>query len=193
MQLHFTPDAAEEPLELYHKLKLYGEDDPGGQASIKKPVSLFDLAALSQENVLQTCYLHSMARTAFHALLLTLSCPTHLPIHCHNNQCWHNIMHSMSCIRFIADMSSSPAGFAAHLCRLFLQVMSETYEEMVFSEPAEAFYERVTNHNPTAAPQMSQSQWFTAFNAQDDLRKISSARQRVAGMTASVQRQLESA
>ena len=40
MQLHFTPDAAEEPLELYHKLKLYGEDDPGGQASVKKPVSL---------------------------------------------------------------------------------------------------------------------------------------------------------
>lgn len=39
LQLHFTPDAAEEPLELYHKLKLYGEDDPSGQASVKKPVS----------------------------------------------------------------------------------------------------------------------------------------------------------
>lgn len=74
-----------------------------------------------------------------------------------------------------------------------VQVMSETYEEMVFSEPAEAFYQRVAAHNPVAAPQMSQSQFFTSFNAQDDLRKIASARQRVAGMTASVQRQLEAA
>ncbi len=39
LQLHFTDDAGEEPVELYHKLKLYGEDDPSGQASTKKPVS----------------------------------------------------------------------------------------------------------------------------------------------------------
>lgn len=39
LQLHFTDDAVEEPVELYHKLKLYGEDDPSGQASTKKPVS----------------------------------------------------------------------------------------------------------------------------------------------------------
>lgn len=39
LQLHFTDDAFEEPVELYHKLKLYGEDDPSGQASTKKPVS----------------------------------------------------------------------------------------------------------------------------------------------------------
>ena len=71
--------------------------------------------------------------------------------------------------------------------------MSETYEEMVFSEPTEAFYQRVANHTPSAAPPMSQAQWFTAFNAQDDLRKMANARQRVAGMTASVQRQLETA
>ena len=77
--------------------------------------------------------------------------------------------------------------------RTTVQVMSETYEEMVFSEPTEAFYQKVVSHNPVAAPQMSQSQWFTSFNPQDDLRKIASARQRVAGMTASVQRQLEAA
>ena len=40
LQLHFTDDAGEEPVELYHKLKLYGEDDPSGQASTKKPVSV---------------------------------------------------------------------------------------------------------------------------------------------------------
>ena len=38
LQLHFQDDAGEEPVELYHKLKLYGEDDPSGQASTKKPV-----------------------------------------------------------------------------------------------------------------------------------------------------------
>lgn len=82
-----------------------------------------------------------------------------------------------------------PYSFTAHV----LQVMSETYEEMVFSEPAEAFHQRVASHAPVAAPHMSQAQFFTSFNAQDDLRRIASARQRVAGMTASVQRQLEAA
>ena len=73
------------------------------------------------------------------------------------------------------------------------QVVSETYEELVFHEPAEGFYQRVANHMPMPAPPMSQAQWFTAFNQQDDLRKLNAARQRVAGMTASVQRQLEAA
>lgn len=107
--LHFTDDAFEDPVELYHKLKLYGEDDLSGQASTKKPV------------------------------------------------------------------------------------VSETYEELVFHEPAEGFYQRVANHMPMLAPPMSQAQWFTAFDQQDDLRKLTAARQRVAGMTASVQRQLEAA
>ena len=63
----------------------------------------------------------------------------------------------------------------------------------MFNEPAESFYQRVANHLPMPAPSMSQSQWFTTFNQQEDLRKFSAARQRVAGMTASVQRQLEAA
>lgn len=107
--LHFTDDAGEEPVELYHKLKLYGEDDPSGQASTKKPV------------------------------------------------------------------------------------VSETYDELVFSEPVESFYQRVANHMPMPAPPMSPAQWFTTFNASEDLHKFTAARQRVAGMTASVQRQLEAA
>ena len=73
------------------------------------------------------------------------------------------------------------------------QVVSETYEELVFTEPAESFYQRVANHMPMPAPPMSQAQWFTTFNQQEDLRKFNAARQRVAGMTASVQRQLEAA
>lgn len=77
--------------------------------------------------------------------------------------------------------------------RLCLQVVSETYEELVFNEPTESFYQRVANHMPMPAPPMSQAQWFTTFNQQEDLRKVIAARQRVAGMTASVQRQLEAA
>lgn len=76
---------------------------------------------------------------------------------------------------------------------ILLQVVSETYEELVFREPAETFYQRVANHMPVPSPPMSQAQWFTTFHPQEDLRKFSAARQRVAGMTASVQRQLEAA
>ena len=76
---------------------------------------------------------------------------------------------------------------------LCLQVVSETYDELVFSEPIESFYQRVANHMPMPAPPMSPAQWFTTFNASEDLHKFTAARQRVAGMTASVQRQLEAA
>ena len=37
MQLHFADDAQEQPVEIYHKLKLYSEVDPTIQ-STKKPV-----------------------------------------------------------------------------------------------------------------------------------------------------------
>ena len=39
LQVHFSDDCMEPPLELVHKLKLYAEHDPTGQASTKKPVS----------------------------------------------------------------------------------------------------------------------------------------------------------
>ena len=75
----------------------------------------------------------------------------------------------------------------------YVQVVSETYEELVFNEPVDSFYQRVASHMPMPAPPMSQAQWFTTFNAQEDLRKINAARHRVAGMTASVQKSLEAA
>jgi hypothetical protein len=144
LQLHFTDDAGEEPVELYHKLKLYGEDDPSGQASTKKPVSAW--------------------------LLTLVTCSSIKPI-------WQ-----------------AATLLLGRIClRMLLQVVSETYEELVFREPAETFYQRVANHMPVPSPPMSQAQWFTTFHPQEDLRKFSAARQRVAGMTASVQRQLEAA
>jgi hypothetical protein len=36
MQLHFTPDAGEKNLEIFHRLKLYADDDPTGLS--RKPV-----------------------------------------------------------------------------------------------------------------------------------------------------------
>ena len=38
LQVHFSDDCMAPPLELVHKLKLYAEHDPTGQASTKKPV-----------------------------------------------------------------------------------------------------------------------------------------------------------
>ena len=38
MQLHFADDSQEQPVEIYHKLKLYDEADPNNP-STKKPVS----------------------------------------------------------------------------------------------------------------------------------------------------------
>lgn len=36
MQLHFAPDVGEKDVEVFHRLKLYGDDDPTGQS--RKPV-----------------------------------------------------------------------------------------------------------------------------------------------------------
>ncbi len=37
LQLHFADDSQEQPVEIYHKLKLYDEADPNNP-SAKKPV-----------------------------------------------------------------------------------------------------------------------------------------------------------
>jgi hypothetical protein len=36
LQLHFAQDAGEKPVEIFHRLKLYADDDPTGQT--RKPV-----------------------------------------------------------------------------------------------------------------------------------------------------------
>jgi hypothetical protein len=37
LQLHFAQDIGEKPVELFHRLKLYSDDDPTGQT--RKPVT----------------------------------------------------------------------------------------------------------------------------------------------------------
>jgi YEATS domain-containing protein 4 len=63
-------------------------------------------------------------------------------------------------------------------------VVSETYEELVFSEPTEAFWRRAGEQGslPAPEPQLSCSAYVGAFNPQDDLRRIHNSRQRVAMM-----------
>ncbi|KAK9810316.1 hypothetical protein WJX72_008474 [[Myrmecia] bisecta] len=107
IQLHFADDAFEEPVELFHKLKLYSETEVAGHQNPKKPV------------------------------------------------------------------------------------VAEEYEELVFSEPAEEFYNRVTNITPEPAPALSIAQYTLSFDPQLELQKIAVARQRVAHTKANIQRQLE--
>ncbi|BDA40670.1 Protein AF-9 homolog [Coccomyxa sp. Obi] len=105
--LHFADDAQEQPVDIFHKLKLYSEVEPTNQ-STKKPV------------------------------------------------------------------------------------VNEQYEELIFSEPVEAFYQRVTNFTPPVAfPIPSIAPHFRVFDPADDLHKINQARQKVAHMMASVKRQFE--
>lgn len=44
-QLHFQPDAQEKDLEVFHRLKLYSDDDPTGAS--KKPVICVSRATMS--------------------------------------------------------------------------------------------------------------------------------------------------
>jgi hypothetical protein len=49
MQLHFTPDAQEKDLEIFHRLKLYADDDPTGQS--RKPVVHVSIAFVTHKIV----------------------------------------------------------------------------------------------------------------------------------------------
>ena len=53
MQLHFADDSQEQPVEIYHKLKLYDEADPNNP-STKKPVRHLLKAASPCPQPLQT-------------------------------------------------------------------------------------------------------------------------------------------
>lgn len=73
-----------------------------------------------------------------------------------------------------------------------MQVMNEQYEELIFSEPVEAFYQRVSNYTPPAAfPAPVIAQHFKVYEPAEDLQKINAARQRVAHMMVGVKRQID--
>ena len=73
-----------------------------------------------------------------------------------------------------------------------LQVVNEQYEQIVFSEPVESFYQRVTAHQRRPmVPLLSVAAHVTEYNPEEDIRIITGARQQVASITANIQRQLD--
>lgn len=92
-------------------------------------------------------------------------------------------------------------------------VVVESYDEIVFAEPSEAFFARVQNHPAVNVPRLPHlpppvpiedvdrkkrgdtkdhplSQWFTNFSEADELLKLTAARQQVQGHIARLRRQL---
>jgi YEATS domain-containing protein 4 len=66
----------------------------------------------------------------------------------------------------------------------------EVYEEIVFWEPTEAFYNRVKAHVPQPAPVSQLAQYFGKFDAAADYSKVQNARRRLAPLTAHFRAQL---
>mmetsp|Transcript_40581 Transcript_40581/g.90202 ORF Transcript_40581/g.90202 Transcript_40581/m.90202 type:complete len:206 (+) Transcript_40581:184-801(+) len=68
-------------------------------------------------------------------------------------------------------------------------VVTETYDELIFSEPHEAFFTRVVNHVPTqAAGLMSHHQWVPRHDEAAELQRIRACRAKVAAMIADLRR-----
>ncbi|KAG2492452.1 hypothetical protein HYH03_009393 [Edaphochlamys debaryana] len=72
-------------------------------------------------------------------------------------------------------------------------VMSEVYEELVFSEPLEGFYRRVVQHVPRPAPELSCGPYTLAFDEREEAEKLRECRARVATMVADVRKEYEGA
>lgn len=68
--------------------------------------------------------------------------------------------------------------------------LSENYEELVFWEPTEEFYNAVKNHQPAAAPPSQVSQYFSKFDSAADYNRVQNARKRLAPATANLKAQL---
>ncbi len=73
-----------------------------------------------------------------------------------------------------------------------VQVVNEQYEELVFSEPASAFLDRVQAYQPgPALPTPAIAPYYLAFDPAADVRRLLRARNHVASMAAAHQRQLD--
>ena len=60
----------------------------------------------------------------------------------------------------------------------------EVYEEIVFWEPTETFYNRVKNFTPATAPSSQLAQYFGKFEPDADYVRIQTARRKLAPLTA---------
>lgn len=74
-----------------------------------------------------------------------------------------------------------------------MQIVAETYEEIVFNEPAEAFHSRLNTTKPAPAAATALSVHFPAdstSSALQELQNINTARQKNAQIMANLQAQL---
>lgn len=71
------------------------------------------------------------------------------------------------------------------------QVVHEQLEELVFSEPVQAFQARVASRVPVPAPPYAVAAHFTAFNPAAEAARYNAVRLKVAQMRTNVQRQLD--
>ena len=71
------------------------------------------------------------------------------------------------------------------------QVVTETYDELVFNEPTEAFHSSFTAHDPGPAKDSQAAPFFLAFEPQQDLDKINALRRRIAQQKAGLLQQFE--
>ncbi|KAG2447811.1 hypothetical protein HYH02_007268 [Chlamydomonas schloesseri] len=72
-------------------------------------------------------------------------------------------------------------------------VMSEVYEELVFSEPVESFYRRVLAEPPRRAAELSCQAWVLNFDEREEVEKLKECRARVAAMVSEVRKDFEGA
>ena len=74
-----------------------------------------------------------------------------------------------------------------------LQVISETYEELIFNEPSKKFFERVSGIEPERAPrpELSVLGVVSKYEEQEELGRINAARRQLATSAAKVQKQLD--
>mmetsp|Transcript_9532 Transcript_9532/g.24183 ORF Transcript_9532/g.24183 Transcript_9532/m.24183 type:complete len:213 (+) Transcript_9532:264-902(+) len=70
-------------------------------------------------------------------------------------------------------------------------VVHERYDEIVFSEPPEAFHARVTGAPAAPAPASTLAPYFEAHSAKEELARIQAARHKAAQFKATLLRQLE--
>ncbi|PNH05022.1 Protein AF-9 [Tetrabaena socialis] len=70
-------------------------------------------------------------------------------------------------------------------------VMSEVYEEVVFSEPVESFYRRVVSTVPRPAAELSCQPYILVFDEREEADKIKDCRARVASMVADVRKEFD--
>ncbi|KAK9841150.1 hypothetical protein WJX74_000821 [Apatococcus lobatus] len=70
-------------------------------------------------------------------------------------------------------------------------VVTESYDELVFNEPAEAFHSRWRGHDPAPAKDSQAAPFFLEFAPQQDLDKINALRRRIAQQKAGLLQQFE--